>query len=240
MKIKTNNQIILSILLFLGMSETAIQTAVTLNEREELLINHLKWSIEQAENGISKLTPALLDVPGMTSPRVKNLLNNLCTLDQATYFEIGVWKGATFTAALFGNKTSLKQAVAMDNWSEFGGPSEDFKNNCALIADVPFTFYNHDCFTISKNGVFNAPIDIYFYDGEHSVRSQEQAFTYYNDQFATSFIALVDDWNPEATKAGTRSAFQTLGYTILFEQELPGKHDTSLWWNGLYVAVIRK
>lgn len=234
--LKINSTVVLSIGLFVG----GFVFAVTLNEREKQLIDHVIWSIEQAEKGESKISPAVLAVPGMTSPRVKNFLNNLCTLDQATYFEIGVWKGATFTAALFGNKNSLRQAVAMDNWSEFGGPAEEFKANCSLIADVPFNFYNHDCFSISKNGLFDAPVDIYFYDGEHSAHNQERAFTYYNDLFASSFIAVIDDWNFGWVPYGTRQAFNKLGYTILFERELPGKHDATLWWNGLYVAVIRK
>lgn len=233
---KMNSTVLLSIGLFVVGSISA----VTLTEREAKLIDHVVWSIEQAEKGESKITPAVLAVPGMTSPRVKNFLNNLCTLDQATYFEIGVWKGATFTAALFGNKKSLRQAVAMDNWSEFGGPAAEFKANCNLIADVPFSFYNHDCFSVSKSGLFDAPVDIYFYDGEHSAHNQERAFTYYNDIFADSFIAVVDDWNFGPVPYGTRRAFQKLGYTILFERELPGKHDATLWWNGLYVAVIRK
>lgn len=233
---KMNPKLLLSIGLFVSGSTFGM----TLTEREQQLIGHLCWSIEQAEKGISKIAAPVLNIRGMTSPRIRHFLNNLCTLEQATYFEIGVWKGATFTAALYGNKSFLKQAVAMDNWSEFGGPAAEFHANCSYISDVPFNFYNDDCFIINKQGIFHAPVDIYFYDGEHSTENQERAFTYYNDQFASSFIALVDDWNHEPVRTGTRQAFQKLGYTILFERELPGKHDNTLWWNGLYVAVIRK
>ena len=240
MKAKVMMSIFLNSIGFLILCTAQTHYAVTLTAREMRLINHVRWSIEQAEAGNSKITAKVLEVPGMTSPRVKHFLNNLCTLAQTTYFEIGVWKGATFTAALYGNGNSLKQAVAMDNWSEFGGPANEFNANCSLIFDVPFSFYNHDCFSISKSGLFNNPIDIYFYDGEHTALSQEKAFTYYNDQFAESFIAIVDDWNHEPARLGTRQAFNKLGYTILFERELPGKHDNILWWNGVYVAVIRK
>lgn len=234
------NRLFIGALFLWGIQIVLTQYADTLTQRDRQLVDHVLWSIDQAEKGISKITAEVLDVPGMTSPRVKHFLNNVCTFPQGTYFEIGVWKGATFTAALCANQDFLKQAVAMDNWSEFGGPAVDFANNCQLIKDVAFTFYNHDCFTFNKAGLFQSPIDIYFYDGEHSAWAQEQAFTYYNDQFADTFIAIVDDWNHPPTKWGTRHAFEKLGYTILFERELPGNHDTTLWWNGLYVAVIRK
>ena len=178
----------------------------------------------------------------MTSHKVKHFLNNLCSLHGTTYLEIGVWKGATFTAALYGNQNSIKQAVAIDNWSEFGGPAQDFKNNCAaFLSDISYQFYEHDSFTINKNNLVNLPIDIYLYDGYHSEIAQEKAFTYYDSLFASTFIAIVDDWNESSTKSGTRKAFAKLGYTILYERELHGTHhDPNLWWNGVYVAVIRR
>ena len=72
--------------------------------------------------------------------------------------------------------------------------------------------------------------------------SQEKAFTYFNSLLSQTFIAIVDDWNWDAVKIGTRNAFQTLGYEVLFEYELPASFcgDTAQWWNGLYVAVVRR
>lgn len=45
--------------------------------------------------------------------------------------------------------------------------------------------------------------------------SQEKAFTYFNSLLSQTFIAIVDDWNWDAVKIGTRNAFQTLGYEVL-------------------------
>lgn len=211
--------------------------------REQQLIEHAKWGISQAENGRSKLSSATLAVPGMTSHKVKHLLNNLCTLPQTSYLEIGVWKGATFTAALSGNKDTIQQAAAIDNWSKFEGPEQEFKNNCrAHISDIPYQFYSEESFTIDPKKLFDKSVDIYFYDGDHSELSQERAFTYYDSILASSFIAIVDDWCWSEVKSGTRKAFEKLGYTVLFEQELPARFngDTELWWNGIYVAVIRR
>ncbi|MEX0849083.1 MAG: hypothetical protein WD055_02545 [Candidatus Dependentiae bacterium] len=209
---------------------------------ERSLVEHVKKCIEFAKNDQSKLTPEALSIEGMTSRKVKHLLNNICTLENSTYFEIGTWKGSTFIASLYGNGSSVVEAVACDNWSLFGGPKQEFKRNCSLINDVNYRFYEQDCFVLDKDGLFENPVNIYFYDGEHTVRDQERAFTYFNDVFADTFIAIVDDWNFPNVPKGTRAAFQKLEYTILYEIVLPAKKvgDPETWWNGLYVAVLSK
>lgn len=170
--------------------------------------------------------------------------NDYCAHDGIVYLEIGVWKGATFNAALYNNKKSIMQAVGIDNWSEFGGPKQEFSENCSLyINDIPYQFYNHDAFTIERENLFRAPVDIYFYDGGHSEAAHEKALTYYDPLLAQSFILIVDDWNWKRVQNGTRKAFKKLKYRILFERALPADpqgSDPKQWWNGLYVAVIRK
>lgn len=217
---------------------------IELTEREKELIDHVQSCINFGEQKSSKLSRDVLKVPGMTSPKVKHFLNNLCTLTNCTYLEIGVWKGATFTAALYHNQDSIIQAVGIDNWSEFGGPYQEFKKYTSLyLKNIPFQFYSHDAFTINIGELFKNPVDIYFYDGNHTAQSQELAFTYYDSIFADAFIAIVDDWNHPPVPIGTRNAFEKLGYTILFERILPARpqgEDINQWWNGLYVAVIRR
>lgn len=210
--------------------------------RERQLIELVKEAQKRAENGVSGLSPTVLAVHGLTGPRIKHFLNNVCGLPGASYLEVGVWKGATFTAALYDN-FGLKQAVAIDSWSELGGPIQEFQDNCArLIPGLPYSFYKHDAFTVPKEGLFASPVDIYFYDARHTEIAQEQAFTYFDTLFAPSFIAIVDDWMWPAVQRGTRKAFAALGYTILYEKELlaPPGGDRNGWWKGLYVAVIRK
>lgn len=86
------------------------------------------------------------------------------------------------------------------------------------------------------------PVNIYFYDGSHTKLSQEMAFTYYNDILDQVFVAIVDDWNRPVVQAGTKKAFEKLNYRILFEIAMPGlkNNDAKNWWNGLYIAVIKK
>lgn len=45
----------------------------------------------------------------MSSPKVRHLLNNLCSLPSTSYLEIGTWKGSTWISALFQNQKSVIQ-----------------------------------------------------------------------------------------------------------------------------------
>lgn len=210
---------------------------------DQTLINHVQQSIANAQKGISKLTKEVLAIEGMSSAKNRHLLNNICSLPNANYLEIGVWKGSTFVAALYSNTATLKATIAIDNFTQFGGPKKEFLQNVAsFLPNNKVEFYDYDCFKIRKTFIFKNPITIYFFDGDHTALAQQLAFTYYNDVFADTFIALVDDWNHEPTRIGTKQAFKELNYTILFEQELPAKFNGDLenWWNGLYIAVIKK
>lgn len=216
------------------------------DNREEQLIEHVKRCIALAEKTKSKLTGDVMEVPGMTGKKIKHFLNNLCELPNTSYLEIGCWKGSTLTAALYKNESSVNHAVAIDNWSEFGGPKDDFLRNIQkFIAPGLVHFFEQDCFSIDRKASFPFPVNIYLYDGNHSTLAQERAFTYFNDIFEDVFIAIVDDWNCDNIREGTLSAFKKLNYTILFNETFcndrnGGNADADNWWNGFYVAVIKK
>ena len=95
---------------------------------------------------------------------------------------------------------------------------------------------------MNKVESFYTPINVFFYDGSHDEKSQELAFTYFNSVFDDLFIAIIDDWNWDYVRKGTNNAFNKLNYEILFEKSFftPYNGDTSSWWNGLYIAVVKK
>lgn len=207
------------------------------------LIEHVKQSIQNAENGHSKLSKEILSISGYSSPKVRHFLNNLCSAPGTRYLEIGVWKGSTFVSALFGNEQSIDDAVAIDNWSEFGGPKNLFLKNCSkFLVGCPFRFYEANCFKIDAKAIFPQQVNTYFFDGEHTAISQELALTYYNDVLDDVFIVVIDDWNFKAVQLGTEEALRKMNYEILFKTNLPSSciNDAKNWWNGLFVAVLRK
>ncbi|KAH8069876.1 hypothetical protein JL720_11876 [Aureococcus anophagefferens] len=93
----------------------------------------------------------------------------------------------------------------------------------------------------------------YLYDGDHEYDDQFRAFTHFDEALEDVFVALVDDWNHEPVRLGTRDAFARLGYDVVYGEVLGGgrangasinEHSVlklpNPWWNGLYVAVVRK
>lgn len=60
------------------------------------------------------------------------------------------------------------------------------------------------------------------------------------------FVAVVDDWNTPGVSAGTKEAFDELGYRVAYGEVLGGGytrgvvHFRNPWHNGLYVAVVQK
>ena len=66
--------------------------------------------------------------------------------------------------------------------------------------------------------------------------------TYYKDCLEDIFILIVDDWNDERARVGTRTGFKLNNITVHKQWELFSRvnGDKDTWWNGFYVAVCEK
>jgi len=196
-------------------------------------IEQIELSIKLAEEGKSKCPPEVLSIEGMSSHKTRHFLNNL---SKTNYLEIGIWKGSTFVAANYGNDN---YAVGIDNFSEFANPMNDLHRNLQLLKNK-YQFIQSDCFEvdISKFPLF----DVYFYDGCHDEEAQYKGMQYYNPVLANEFILIVDDWNWDYVRNGTRRAISDLKWNIVKEWELYARwnQDTENWWNGLFVGLVTK
>jgi hypothetical protein len=203
------------------------------------MIEHVIRSINNAENHQSKLDQNVLNIDGMSSPKIRHFLNNIVDMPNAKYLEVGTWKGSTLCSALYNNSPNF--AVAIDNFSEFSGPRAELRNNVSNYVRCNLTFYDQDCFKFDKS-LLSDKVNIYLYDGNHSRESHERALTYFIDVLDDTFIYICDDWNFPEVPLGTQDAFDKLNLTIEKAWVLPANHngDTKNWWNGFYVAVIRK
>jgi hypothetical protein len=211
---------------------------------EHPLVTHVVQCVEKAERRISKLDRKQLQIDGLSGLKEKFLLNNLCSLPDASYLEIGLWKGGTLIASTYKNEDNLRQIIAIDNWSELGGPREEFYKNLYRHMQRCFPvlkIIENDCFTIDKQEVFSLPVNIFFYDGNHTAESQANAFLFFDSIFSDTFIAVVDDWNWDSVREGTLLAFEKLGYNILYQREIFTTDPNDAYWHtGVYVAVIQK
>ena len=96
----------------------AFAANIQVNDSEQALIEHVLSSIEKAKAHSSRLTEEVLTLDGMSSPKVRHFLNNLCSLPNATYLEVGCYRGSTWLASLFNNQDTMHFAYAVDDWAE--------------------------------------------------------------------------------------------------------------------------
>ena len=78
-------------------------------------LNHewVKASLEMADNEKSKITEREREMHGLSSVRLRCLINNLCGAESVNYLEIGVYKGSTLIAAMRRNDVN---ATGIDNF----------------------------------------------------------------------------------------------------------------------------
>jgi hypothetical protein len=70
--------------------------------------------LELSDVGQSKISERERDLYGISSPRLKALLNNICSKEGTNYLELGVFKGSTLISAAYGNLTT--KLVGVENY----------------------------------------------------------------------------------------------------------------------------
>jgi hypothetical protein len=218
------------------------------------LIKHIEDSLHWAELEVSKLTQEVIDIHGITSNKIRCFINNICSLENSTYLEIGVFRGATFCSAIYGNDI---KAIGIDNWSspylmpsgtsqkmdwyyklKTSDPKEDFLNNVkkfGKVEDIDVYLASYLSFDFGKL----PPVNIVFYDGE----------TKYSDTYNTlksiipimkdETILIIDDWNWQ--KDVVQQVTDDLNINILYQKNIyTNGEDSKDFWNGLGIFLIGK
>lgn len=221
-------------------------------------VSHVEESIRRAQIHESSILPSVLEIDGMSSSKMRHLMNNLLRLPSSRrvrYLEVGSWKGSTFCSAIANNDID---ATSIDNFSQFTDVSFKGENEHPKVAfhrnlSQTLTLSNPrakvdviqaDSFTV--NTALLGQFDVYFYDGEHSFDSQYRAFTYFNPCISDTCIIVVDDCNDEnAAREMTKKGLAESGRHIvkdwlLFGGNQPLSTAFAEWWNGVYIAVVTK
>ena len=200
---------------------------------------------------------AYYNVEGLTSPRVRHFLNNLCSQEGAVYLEVGVYAGSTFCAAVQNN--DMVAAYANDDWSQPNLQPAREDINLALedvtvdtfvqnlqenittdSLDFDIQVLNGDSSKLGKKD-FTHDVNIIFYDGDNSEQKMREFFLNMLDFTEDVFTLVVDDANIQENVAITKRFIDAMGLRILYERELLNdQEDINMWWNGLYVVVLSK
>src|SRR5688572_4828452 len=196
---------------------------------------NIKQAFDDAENLKSKI-PAeyIVKLTGLASPKVWHLLNNLCS-QADNYLEIGTYMGSSLMAALYGN--DHVSATAVDNFCMKPHTRGHFFNNTKHLT---FRFIEQDAFTIKTKDI--TPIDLYFYDGEHTHEAQYKALKHFVPAMQGEFVYVCDDWNNSPVREGTFEAIKDCNLEIVSFTERKNSlmKDKSGWWCGIAVFKLRK
>lgn len=192
---------------------------------------------------------SLIDVQGMSSPRVVNFLNRLVArlAPDETYLEVGIWKGLTLISAAFENRDKL--CVGCDHfrtWGRYTGwgvlarraLAENLERYRARSAEIRiFAMKSAELF---RRRLLSAPVGVYFYDGDHSYEGTYQGMVAASPFLAERSVVLVDDWNDREIRRATFDGLEQASLRVLWRRALPGDHTTLGWWNGLGVFYVEK
>ena len=181
-------------------------------------------------------------VPGLTSVRVKKLLNSLAK-DSTMYLEVGSAMGSTAVSVL----DSGIPVTCVDNWNNDINPEggafdlpnntkDEFDKNTKGYSNLKV--YNADMLDVSLD---QKGYDLFFYDGPHDQQLTADAMKHYSKYWANEAILVIDDANWQGVVDGCRQGLQDTEYNIELEKlVLNSVEDQTKWWNGLYLLVVKK
>lgn len=187
-----------------------------------------------------------VDVLGLTSPRVQQLLNYLAK-DSEKYLEIGSFLGASLSSVLVDNKIL---AYAVDNWqaniqaqNSEGLPEnkKDYfiENIKKYKSDNIIKVFDCDFLKVDKTEIKD--VDLFFYDGDHAKDKTAAAVRYFSSCFADTAILIFDDANWEGIVQGAIEGLEQTDLEVIYEKKLLNEVESKQdWWNGLYIVVVKR
>jgi len=211
-------------------------------------ISHMVKSINLSEQGISKITQDIIDFEGYTGTKTRHFYNNICDRPGTNYFEIGTFNGSSSIAAVYKNSGTY---LFVDNWCQFGGDSNTFKNNMDkyISSESTYSFIENDCWKIHVNDI-KQKFNVYLFDGDHAELDHFNALKHYLPILEDEFIFLVDDNNWPSVRDGTMRAIRELNLKIKFRHEIfvspddlknmPNHVGKKTWWNGIAIFLLEK
>ncbi len=210
------------------------------------LIEHVENAFAKAERLESKISKDIENMEGMTGLMTRHLYNNLLNMPDARYLEIGVWKGSSCCAAMYGNNATV---ALIEDFSGFGGPRHDFMVNLTKFKGLnEVCFFEQDCFKLDVSK-WRFKSNIYLWDADHSENSTKLGISYYLPVLDDTFILIMDDWNMKEVRSGTRNGIIENNLKILWSKEIRLTHDNShtpadiakaTWHNGIAVYILKK
>jgi len=206
-------------------------------------------SNEQSHPLVLAVTKELVDsvtydldykVLGLTSTRVQRLLHGI-SKHCSNYLEIGSALGSTAVAIADNCKLHC-----VDNWSQDIQPAEagfELPNNTkqAFLKNVKreVTIFDQDMLSVDVSKLKD--IDMFFYDGPHTIEATRDAVKHYSSCFADHCVLVFDDANWDHVVIGADEGVTQAGLVPIYSKKILNKvEDTNMWWNGVYIMVVKR
>jgi hypothetical protein len=215
--------------------------------RARSLAAEIDRAFEDASHEKGKILADTLSMEGMSGRKYRYFINNLIErLAAPRYLEIGVCAGSTFCSAVDGNKV---EAIASDNWTQFGGTIEKFQGNLSRqrLDHAETRILSRDFRDVDYKEF--GGVDIYFYDGPHEERDHYDSLRRVAGCLKDPAIYIVDDWNLLPVRKGTKAAMEDLGFKAVHEIEIRTTPDGrypklnkqhSDWHNGYWISLVSR
>ncbi len=180
----------------------------------------------------------LCAIPRMSTYAVAAMINRAVRemRPEHCFVNVGVWNGFTLLAGMAGNAD--KKCIGVDNFSEFGGPREQFLERFGRYKSPQHSFHDMDYREYFAK-VHKDPIGFYIYDGEHSYENQLMGMQAAEPFFTDDCLILVDDTNFNAARWACFDfvAQSAHDYEILLDRRTSRNEHPTLW-NG--VMILRR
>lgn len=230
--------------------EDVTKARIAKEERElDPYVERVLDSIDKAGKFESGFDAEHYFIGGLSSHRVRHLLNNLLSTAPAIYLELGCYTGSTFYAATQNNSVV---AYAVDNYSQTDikplrddivvpQPKDPRLDFLANFYNPKWRYIDKDIKELNGNEIELKP-NVIFYDASHEYYDQLENLTAVLPLLADKFILVLDDANFEGvvksaddfvSQNNLKQIFSRLILTTTVEDERD-------WWNGVYVLVLEK
>ncbi len=220
-------------------------------EPEARLVAPLRLALSEALAAPIDRSQGFYTIDGMSGARYRHFINGLLRkLGRTGYLEVGSWMGSTLCSAIHGNAV---RAVAIDNWSQFGGPRDAFLGNLAQFrteaAAVEVIEADFRAVPFADLAARHLPFEVYLFDGPHEEQDQHDGLIAALPALTEEFVFICDDWNWWPVRAGTHRAIVQGGLQMLYGAEIRTTLDNthpeiafkdSDWHNGYFIGVLRK
>ena len=178
---------------------------------------------------------ALCQIPKMSTYAIGAMINFgvSCMPHGTSFVNVGVWHGFSFLSGMIGNYD--KKCIGIDNFSEFGGPRDQFMKRFEIYKGTNHFFFEKDYLQYFSE-IHDNPIGFYLYDGDHKYENQLCGLRIAEPFFSKNCIIMIDDTNWEEPRQATLDFIKTSqkNYQILQDSRTSCKTHPTLW-NGIII-----